>query len=543
MGTRVEIINNPYIQRFRILINGEAVSVYSNLEKYIDEPFCYWCDRILDSIYEECNGGDFSLHFCSRKEELEVMEKLAQSYTHCTQYSSSPLIRPTSLLERIKNLNNIVRGVRSSGHHIFIKDVLFVLPESLKRLEADLSGLEVKNSFCQINSRVVYYHNYSKKSCDADTLFLISDDLDIKKHIQRMEIRNGFGIELGTEKIFKEKIDDLFVYESPEESIFEIIFECLLLSPLLEIFCSCISTLSPEIKERYSEKLEELQSIDLKLIPVPEKTTIEVGKSSRIQFKTDIDGYKVKSSQLHYSYSEKGIIHCNGLLVEGLKAGRATLNIFREGEQIPCASVDYSVIQRNRIKELRIEEECLTIGEGDCVRLNVIYLPTNADNVSSIEWKSDNEKIAKVDSSGCVRGVSKGSCIIRCFAEQVSARCQCVVKPHLKTILTDTKEIELIYGQEKEIKINLKPENCVDDQISFCSMDMQIVNVVGRTLKAIGIGTTRVIIQNKQETVRTEIVVHVMTEKEYRKLQKEREKGVSSIQEKEKKGLLSRLFG
>lgn len=66
----VELINNPYTQRLQILINGESVSVYSNLEKYMDEPFTYWCDRILQTIYEECNYGDFRLHFSSREEEL-----------------------------------------------------------------------------------------------------------------------------------------------------------------------------------------------------------------------------------------------------------------------------------------------------------------------------------------------------------------------------------------------------------------------------------------------------------------------------------------
>ena len=52
MVTRVELINNPYKQQLRILMNGEAVSVYSNLEKFMDEPFSYWCDRILEG-YEE----------------------------------------------------------------------------------------------------------------------------------------------------------------------------------------------------------------------------------------------------------------------------------------------------------------------------------------------------------------------------------------------------------------------------------------------------------------------------------------------------------
>lgn len=147
-----------------------------------------------------------------------------------------------------------------------------------------------------------------------------------------------------------------------------------------------------------------------------------------------------------------------------------------------------------------------------------------------------------MDSRGGVRGIARGRCTIRCFAEQVSASCPCIVKPHLQSISVEEEELEMIYGQEKEIKINLKPENCIDDNVVISSMDMKTVNVVGRTLKAIGTGQTRVVIQNSQETVRKEITVTVLTEKEYRNRRKHRERGAGNQKEK-KKGLLSKLFG
>lgn len=543
METRVEIINNPYTQRMRILINNEPVSVYSNLEKYIEEPFCYWCDKILDAIYEEYNGSKFSLHFCSRKEELKIMEKIARNYKYCTQYSSSPPIRATPLLERMKELNYLVKGIRSSSYRTFKHHVLFVLPESLKRLEEDLYGLEVKNSFCQVISKVVSYQEYKQCSYQADSIFLICDGYNVEKYIKQLGITKGFVIALGENTSFQQKIKDIFLYESREDTFFDVIFECLLLSPLMELFLSCIQTLSSEVKEQYREKIEELQSMEPKIIPVPEKTVIEVGKSSRIQFKADIEGYEVKSTQFHYMYSEKSIIRCNGLLVEGLKEGKTTLHICKEGENIPCASVEYSVVKRNRIEKLQLEETTLLLGEGDSVKLKVTYFPVNADNVNLIEWKSDNETVARVDKSGVVRAIAKGNCTIRCLAEQVSVSCKCIVKPHLKSILIETDEIEMIYGQEREIKVQLSPENCVDNQLIFSSMNMQVVNVIGRTLKAIGVGKAKIVIQNKQETVRTEVYVCVYTEKEYEKLQKQREKNNVEVSTKKKKGFLSKLFG
>lgn len=219
MSKRVEIINNPYMQRLKVLINGKAVSVYSNIEKYIDEPFDYWCDKILESVYEECNGENFSLHFCSRNEETEIMEKIAKDFEYCTHYSSSNFIRSTSLLERLKELNYLIRNIRGTGTPIYTKKILFVIPETLHRLKNDLLELEVKNSFCTVESQVVYVQDYKNHRYYVDTIIIISDNLLVEDYKKRLEIDSGFGIQLGNKKNFLNKIDGFFLYESTEEAV------------------------------------------------------------------------------------------------------------------------------------------------------------------------------------------------------------------------------------------------------------------------------------------------------------------------------------
>ena len=60
MYPEVELINNPYTQRLRVLINGKAASEYTGMERFIGEPFVYWCDKIFEAVYEECNRQPFS---------------------------------------------------------------------------------------------------------------------------------------------------------------------------------------------------------------------------------------------------------------------------------------------------------------------------------------------------------------------------------------------------------------------------------------------------------------------------------------------------
>ncbi|MCD7764118.1 MAG: Ig-like domain-containing protein [Lachnospiraceae bacterium] len=347
-----------------------------------------------------------------------------------------------------------------------------------------------------------------------------------------------FGIFVGKTCKFQGLHGNLLLYETDREGIFQTIFECLLLSVLTDAFYTCIHSIPVSVKDRYQKQIDDVLSVSVGVLPKPEKTTIEVGRSAGIHFDSDLPGYCVREDTLHYSYSEKGIIRCNGILVEGLKAGKTTLYIFKEGEQIPCASVDYTVILRNRITKIDLDASSICIGEGDSARLSYTYLPSDADNVSSVRWESDKPDIVSVDSHGNLFARKTGTCIVRIFAEQVSNRCSCVVKSHLKQIKTDISDLVMMYGQEQPLRLQLFPENCIDGEIVYSSMNMQIANVVSGVVKAVGMGTTRIIIQNREETVRTEIQVTVMAEKEFKKRKDEKE----GADKKKKKNLLSMLL-
>ncbi len=542
MISKVELINNPFMQKLRILINGEAVSVYSNLEKYVDEPFIYWCDRILDDIYEECNYSDFVLHFQSRKEELNIMEKIACDYKHCVQYSSGSLPRVTSLQERIKLLNNIIRNTQHDKSNIQNQKILFVIPESLKRFEEYFKGIEVKNSFLNIEASVIYYSDSIKNNIYTDYIFIINNNENIIKKIEKPGLNNDFIINICDENKFVKKHNGTFIYNTTEKNLFNTIFECLLLSPLMSVFLSCIENFSERVRSQYYEEIETLQSITAKIIPIIEKRTIEIGHSCVIGFNTDLTGYNVDLSELNFSYSKQGIIRCNGILVEGIGIGNATLFVHRKGEHYPCASIDFTVIKRNRISQINLENDMLYLGEGDSLTLNYTYFPPDADNKDTIQWITDDKSIAVIDKNGYIKALKKGECIIYCCAEQISTSCRCIVKPHLKEIITESNCCELIYGQDKKIEIQTYPEDTIDGNIIMTSMNMQIANIIGNTIKGIGIGETRIIIQNTNKTVRTELLVKVMSEKDYRKLQKQNKK-INDSFKKEKKGFFLRLFG
>lgn len=246
MAMNVEITNNPYIQRLQILINGEAVSVYSNLKKFMDEPFWYWCDKILDAIYEECNGSSFRLHFRSREEELAVMAVLAGRDPRCEQYTASPLIRKDSLTQRMAALNRLIRDNRLAGYRTEHRKAVIVVPEGLGSLERDLQEMEIKNVYCQVEVQVVRYAAYMQKKPYGDILILVTKDRSTQECMERMDIRNGYALHLCDRTGFVEKREGVFCYDTEPAAFFDTLFGCFLLGPLMEVFCICIKGLSAD---------------------------------------------------------------------------------------------------------------------------------------------------------------------------------------------------------------------------------------------------------------------------------------------------------
>ena len=201
----------------------------------------------------------------------------------------------------------------------------------------------------------------------------------------------------------------------------------------------------------------------------------------------------------------------------------------------PCVGVDFNVYSRNRITKLSLEEDYIYIGEGDVYKIGYSFLPEDADNIDSITWNSDNTNVATVGADGTVEGKSRGECTIRMIADRVSTSCYCVVKPHLVSVESDYSELEMVCLDELDIPIRQYPDDCIDDEIVINSLDMQVVNVVNGRMKAVGPGTTTVVIQNVEATCRWDIIVHVYTEQEMKRLEKQRER-------EEKKANRRRLF-
>ena len=143
------------------------------------------------------------------------------------------------------------------------------------------------------------------------------------------------------------------------------------------------------------------------------------------------------------------------------------------------------------------------------------YSPLNADNVNRISWKSSDEKVAAIDIKGNLICKSPGICKVICTAENVSAICECEVRPYLESLnvkLPDSgteKQLYLESMQEYELKIERYPENSIDSSYKIVSSDFNIENIIGNKIMAKNPGAATIEIVNSSGRKRISFTVKV----------------------------------
>ena len=104
-----------------------------------------------------------------------------------------------------------------------------------------------------------------------------------------------------------------------------------------------------------------------------------------------------------------------------------------------------------------------------------------------------------------------------CTAENVSAQCQCEVKPYLQKINVilpeNRKELFLEPMQEYNLVIEKEPVDSIDSQITVSSSDYNVANVIGNKIIAKNIGTATITVLNSTKRKSLNFSVMVVKKK------------------------------
>ena len=162
------------------------------------------------------------------------------------------------------------------------------------------------------------------------------------------------------------------------------------------------------------------------------------------------------------------------------------------------------------VNELSFSTDSIKLSVGEKMKIISEYSPKEATD-TVIVWKSDNSAIATVDGHGVVTGLKEGIAKVSGTLGNGKAELTVTVTPRKLTtegLLLAQSELSLVIGESYTLKIEVYPEDGVEEEAVWTSMNEEVVAVdENGVLTPLQVGDASVVVKvgEKEATC----VVHV----------------------------------
>lgn len=517
MASEVELSYNPYIPQLCILIDGVPPSEFSSLIQFFDEDIWCWATNIMDVLYSEVRDS-FYIKFTGTPQDSRIMEFVCSKCKYCIGYQPTSFPMSSPLQNRMGQLNQLIKNADIKTFKTSVIDAGFYISADFRDCTEDIQSINIQNLFCKVRVRIINQNN-TYVDTDDSVLFILAETCNSGNQIvSKLSLsKPAFLIVPGEDQEILSIQENAWIMQTPKTSLLETIFNCFLSVPLLTAFRNCAHSISGGNKIK--KDIKRICAVEPE-IDIAVAKEVEVGRSTRISISTDPSSSVIP--KLVFKIQNQKVATCDGLSVYGICEGTCILEVYRIGSQFPFFSQSIKVFKRNRITKIILSDDNLVLGVSDQKKITLSYFPADADNITSITWKSSNPDIVSVDSNGHLQAIRCGCCRIICTAGNVSAQCICTVKPYLKDIkfLFDLIDGVLYMKpmQDYPLAFELDPIDCIDGLITITSSNMDIVNIVNNTLSAKKTGEATITIQNSSGRISRSFLVRVTKKNNMRRI-------------------------
>lgn len=135
------------------------------------------------------------------------------------------------------------------------------------------------------------------------------------------------------------------------------------------------------------------------------------------------------------------------------------------------------------------KSEPFTLSKGSKDKLNVIANPTGSLEGKTIAWSTSNKDVVKVDQSGNIEAVGKGTATITATVEGKTASVQVTVNNPLKSISLNKTELALRKGKTEKLSVTYNPEDADEKDVTWTSSNPAVATVTDGKVDALKDGT------------------------------------------------------
>jgi uncharacterized protein YjdB len=229
----------------------------------------------------------------------------------------------------------------------------------------------------------------------------------------------------------------------------------------------------------------------------PTEANIEVGQTQQFTATvTDVEGGQVDASIVEWSSSQEDVASVDDSgLVEALKEGTTTITASAEG-----VSATATVTVTASVADVEVTPNPAQVGLGETTQLTATLTDANGNELTGrdVDWSSDDESIATVNSNGIVSAVSEGDVDITATSEGESGTALVQVTRPVASVTVSPDPITLDVAETEQLSATARDANGDEiqlspDQFTWRSADSGIATVTGTgEVEGVGEGTTEI---------------------------------------------------
>ena len=221
--------------------------------------------------------------------------------------------------------------------------------------------------------------------------------------------------------------------------------------------------------------------------------TVKANEKLKLTYKVTPSNATEKNFK--WSSSDKKIAKVSSSgVVTGVAAGKVKITVkTQDGKVKATCTVKVTV----PAKGVSMSKTSLTIGVGKTAVLTANVKPKSATN-KKVTWKSNNNDVVTVSSSGKITAKSTGSAVITATTKDGGFSCTCrvnVIRP-VKSIKLNVKKKTVETGDSFTLKYTLNPSNPTNSKVKWSSSNKKVavVNKKG-VVEAVGLGTAKITVK------------------------------------------------
>ena len=212
-----------------------------------------------------------------------------------------------------------------------------------------------------------------------------------------------------------------------------------------------------------------------------------------------------------FNRTKRGMCLLFLLLLFGLEGSVVYMGAEMEDTEIQIEDTEIEIEDTTiAVTDIEIGEHEDVVNVGETLSLSATILPVDATD-SNVTYKSSDEAIATVKSTGEVKGISKGDVIIYVSADNITKEVPLTVKVATDGIKVNNDYLVLKQGSTFQLSATVTPVEA-NQSVTYRSIDESVATVTDKGfVSAKKIGNTTILVSNGESSVAVSVIVNQST--------------------------------